>query len=68
MDQKIIDYYTHYIIIGIHDNGVWFNVDQYDDYDRAKSLLDSIIKDELESGDINNPITYRLIKMAPEFV
>lgn len=66
MEQKILDNYTQYIIIAIWKSGSWNKVDSYLDYDRAKSMLDSIVNDENISG--YGEIEYRLIKQTPEFI
>lgn len=67
VENKIIDNYTYYLIIEYRnsDGSVW-RCKQDTDYNRIKSLFDSIIEDQEESGITN--VTYRLIKVSPEFI
>jgi len=67
MEQKIIDTYTYYLIIeSRNSDGSVCHIKQDTDYNRIKSLFDSIIEDQEESGITN--VTYRLIKISPEFI
>ena len=65
IEEKIIDTYTYYLIIE-YRNGSVNTIDKSRDYDRAKSMFDSIIEEQEESGITN--VTYRLIKVSPEFI
>jgi hypothetical protein len=66
MEQKIIDTYTYYLIIE-YRNGSVCHIKQDTDYNRIKSLFDSIIEDQVKY-DIAKHLTYKLIKISPEFV
>jgi hypothetical protein len=67
IENKIIENYTYYLIVE-YRNGSINDVELDDDYDRIKRLFDSIINDEKKFGDKNNPVTFRVIKITPEFV
>lgn len=65
IEEKIIEQYTCYLIIE-YRNGSVNTIDKKYDYNRAKELFDSIIEEQEESGLID--VTYRLIKISPEFI
>ena len=68
MDQKILDQYTYYLIIESRNSGGSIcHIKQDTDYNRIKSLFDSIIEDQ-EKYNMATHLTYRLIKISPEFV
>lgn len=68
IEEKIIDTYTYYLIIeSRNSDGSVCHIKQDTDYNKIKSLFDSIIEDQVKY-DIAKHLTYKLIKISPEFI